>query len=78
MILCSIGCTPCCDYCKYAIHEEWDDNSLGHIVGGPIGCDLHKDQKHQDIAEGDGCCNDFHCFLHSDGFHDFSNMENKK
>lgn len=27
-----------------------------------IGCGLHDDQEHQDIAEGCGYCPDFHCF----------------
>ena len=55
---CREDCIPCCDFCIHAEHEKFEDN----IIGGPIGCNLHKDQEHQDIAEGCGHCNDFHCF----------------
>ena len=62
MIKCNDDCCPCCDFCIYAIHEEFE--MTGEIItGGPIGCGLHKDDKHQDIAESCGCCDDFHCFL---------------
>lgn len=25
MILCNKKCIPCCDYCLYVIHDEWDE-----------------------------------------------------
>lgn len=61
MILCSKDCTPCCDFCIYAIHDRWEENGR-EIVGGPIGCNKHKDKEHQKIAESCGSCPDFHCF----------------
>ena len=32
------------------------------VTAGPIGCKLHKDKEHQDIAATCGYCDDFHCF----------------
>lgn len=66
MILCNKRCIPCCDFCLYAIHDEWDEyinyiKAPQHITGGPIGCTLHNDKKHQEIAKGCGSCDDFHC-----------------
>lgn len=58
MILCNDYCTPCCDFCIHVVHEELWDNT----VGGPIGCTLHEDQWHQDIAQNCGYCDDFCCF----------------
>lgn len=50
MILCNNDCEPCCDFCIYAIHEEFKLN--GHMeIGGPIECKLHRDEEHQEIAE---------------------------
>lgn len=62
MKLCSNDCYPICDFCYYAIHEEWNDHT-GHHVGGPVGCTLHFDQEHQKIADNCGYCNDFYCAL---------------
>ena len=62
MIKCGEGCTPCCDFCVYAIHDIWTKDGR-EIVGGPIGCKLHQDEAHQRIAEGCGECDDFHCFM---------------
>lgn len=61
MVLCNNDCTPCCDFCIYAERERI---AIGrkNYAGGPIGCNLHKDQEHQDIAFGCGFCDDFHCF----------------
>lgn len=41
MILCNKNCIPCCDYCIYVIHDEWDEYvdywvNPKHVVGGPI------------------------------------------
>ena len=60
MILCNEGCIPCCDFCLYVRHEfiPVDDKI---VVGGPIGCLKHKDIEHQEIAEGCGYCDDYHC-----------------
>lgn len=60
MVLCSENCIPCCDFCIHAIH------SIGEIDGAmvklaPIGCGLHKDEKHQDYAIGCHYCEDYHC-----------------
>ena len=61
MILCNKDCMPCCDFCIYAIHEEWLEDGK-KIIGGPEGCRLHIDEEHQKIAQGLGYCKDFHCF----------------
>lgn len=62
MIKCSVECEPCCDFCIYAIHEEFESHEE-IVKGGPIGCRLHEDQEHQEIAEQRSYCDDFHCFL---------------
>lgn len=61
MKLCSNDCTPCCDFCIHAKHGMWEDEKGKHR-GGPIGCNLHADQDHQDTAIGCYYCDDFHCF----------------
>ena len=50
MKLCSEECTPCCDYCKYVVHEviEFENNK---VVGGPIFCKLHLDEEHRRIGK---------------------------
>lgn len=61
MILCNDCCEPCCDFCLHAIHEEFTiDGEL--VIGGPIACNIHNDEEHNDIAESCGYCDDFHCF----------------
>jgi hypothetical protein len=62
MIKCCEECIPCCDYCIHAIPEYFEKNGRV-ITDGPIGCILHCDEEHQYIADSDGCCEDFHCFL---------------
>lgn len=68
MICCSTECTkhPCCDFCKYTEHEEFDEPIANgktiHITGGPIRCALHNDARHNDLAQSLGACNDFHCY----------------
>ena len=59
MKLCK-NCAPCCDYCKYVIHDEWEDQ-YGLYKGPPIGCFLWNDEEHQIIAEDCGYCKDFCC-----------------
>ena len=61
MILCSVKCIPCCDFCVYAEHEMIEEYNTV-IKGGPCGCKKHLDKKHQDMAAGCGACQDFHCF----------------
>lgn len=67
MIACSEECLrlACCDFCVFAMHEyffEKDKNGkLNRIDGGPIGCRIHLDNEHQEIAENFGYCQDFHC-----------------
>lgn len=55
---CSNECTPCCDYCKFVLHEliELENQK---IVGGPIFCKLHLDKKHTQLARACGSCKDF-------------------
>lgn len=68
MIGCSDEClrSPCCDFCSYSYHEihsiEGVDGKQIIAHGGPIRCGLHDDERHQEIADGCGCCPDFHCF----------------
>lgn len=63
MIGCSEECLgfACCDFCIYA-HHEFFFNSDNIVRGAPVGCGLHNDKEHQDIAKGCGYCPDFHCF----------------
>ena len=63
MIKCSEACTPCCDFCIYAVHEEFEDEELGGTVyGGPIHCEKHHNEEHDKICKSYGFCDDFHCF----------------
>lgn len=62
MILCSHDCIPCCDFCIYAFHDFFEQNGEYH-KSGTMACLLHRDQKHQDIADGCGHCEDYHCIL---------------
>lgn len=71
MILCSPECVPCCDFCVYAIQEVWIDEKGRGNYGGPDGCSLHKDQRHQKIVEDCGYCSDFHCFRAKEKAPDF-------
>ena len=61
MIGCSDECLKhaCCDFCIYVIDTPIYDSIVGTK---PIGCRLHRDKRHQEIADGCGCCPDFHCF----------------
>lgn len=57
---CSKECIPCCDYCKHVVHEVIEfENSK--IVGGPIFCKLHLDEKHRKLARACSSCDDFWC-----------------
>ena len=48
---------------RLLVLERAENDKDGDIVrGGPVGCGLHDDERHQDIAESCGCCPDFHCF----------------
>ena len=64
MIGCSEECLrlACCDFCIYVHHEFFFDKDGDIVRGGPVGCGLHDDERHQDIAESCGHCPDFHCF----------------
>ena len=48
---CGEDCIPCCDYCKYVVHEviEFENNK---VLGGPIFCKLHL-MKSIDSQRGD-------------------------
>lgn len=57
---CNKECIPCCDYCKHVVHEVIEfENSK--IVGGPIFCKLHLDEKHKKLARACSYCDDFWC-----------------
>lgn len=60
MKLCNADCIPCCDFCKYVIHDTYEEGD-NIITLGPIGCNLWDDEVHQHIAEECGYCNDFDC-----------------
>ena len=63
MKLCDKDCIPCCDFCLFAIHECWlDEKTRQTIIGGPIGCNLHNDEWHQELVESCSYCKDFYCF----------------
>jgi len=64
---CSTYCEPCCDFCIYAYHEYFENAEEGYLAGkyirgGPIGCMLHYDERHQRIAHYCGHCEDFYCY----------------
>lgn len=64
MIGCSEECLEfaCCDFCIYVHHKFFFANNGNIICSSPVGCGLHNDKEHQDIAIGCGYCPDFHCF----------------
>lgn len=55
---CCNECIPCCDFCSFAIHGNFEKDG----TTGPIGCFKHSDREHQEIAECCGFCDDFRCF----------------
>lgn len=60
MKLCSDTCKPCCDFCKFSMHERIPYE--GKMYNGePIGCFKHPDPEHQEIAKSCGHCEDFQC-----------------
>ena len=63
---CSEECSPCCDYCKYVVHEviEFENDK---VVGGPIFCKLHLDEEHRRLAKRCSHCEDFWC-MNADKF----------
>ena len=64
MIKCDENCVPCCDYCIYCEHEEivdQDEENEWISIGASIGCKLHEDEEHQDLAIFCSYCDDFHC-----------------
>ena len=78
MIKCSKECTPCCDFCIYAVHELLEDEDLGGtIYGGPIHCELHPDEEHDKTCESCSYCEDFHCFR-ADLVYETITEENKR
>jgi hypothetical protein len=44
---------PCCDFCIHVIRGKY---------GEPIGCALHLDAEHQEIAAFCEYCEDFYCY----------------
>lgn len=76
MIGCSEECLKfaCCDFCMYAHHEFFFAKDGDIVCGGLVGCGLHRDEEHQNIAIGCGCCPDFHCFRVADFRVDKDNM----
>ena len=61
MVLCGDGCVSCCDFCIHVKHNKIIVDEM-ECTGGPIGCLLHKDQEHQDVAYGCVYCEYYHCF----------------
>lgn len=57
---CSEECIPCCDYCKWCVHD-WAEVDGSRVKIGVSGCDLHLAPKYQFIAIGLGYCKDFTC-----------------
>lgn len=64
MIGCSEECLrlACCDFCAYAHHGFFFADNGSIVSSGPIGCGLHRDQEHQEIAQSCSYCSDFCCF----------------
>ena len=58
MTLCNNDCIQCCDFCAHSKHGTLDTDGNTR----PIGCFLHLDKEHQEIAEDCGYCDDFYCF----------------
>lgn len=52
----------CCDFCLYSNHESWWDSQGKLHTGSPVSCNLHLDKEHEEIADNNGVCEDFHCF----------------
>lgn len=55
---CCEECIPCCDFCIFARHGDWERDG----TTGPIGCLKHSEYEYQVIAQECGCCDDFWCF----------------
>lgn len=53
--------THSCDFCTHVKHGTVVVDGK-RVTTGPVGCKLHKDKEHQDIAATCGYCDDFHCF----------------
>lgn len=66
---CSEDCIPCCDYCKYIVHEviEFENNK---VLGAPIFYKLPLDKEHRQLARKCSCCKDFWCINHEEGAFD--------
>lgn len=66
MTLCKYNCIPICDFCKFVIHDEWNEKDIygetRHIIGELIGCNFSNDKKHQEMAQNNSYCDDFFCF----------------
>lgn len=60
MVKCGEDCSPCCDYCKYVVHEVIEFES-GKGIGGPIFCKLQLDEERRQLARRCSCCEDFWC-----------------
>ena len=53
-------CYPDCIHCKHSIQDKTaKDGKYIHIA--VIGCSLHSDQNHQELAKGRHYCRDFDC-----------------
>ena len=65
MKLCSKHCKPCCDFCRYVIHAEFDakdeTGEYHHIISAPIGCTFSDDKFYQSTAQDNWYCEEFFC-----------------
>lgn len=57
---CCETCIPCCDYCKYVVHETIEVNGR-RVPLAPFGCSFHLDSYHQRLAVECKYCKDFIC-----------------
>ena len=66
MIKCDKFCIPCCDFCIHVYHEYFEYNIdgyvNGYVRGSPIGCIIHYDEHHQQLAKHCGYCEDYYCY----------------
>lgn len=66
---CSEECSPCCDYCKYVVHAEFEVEN-NKVLDIPIFCKLHLDKEHTRLVRRCSYCEDFWCMNAEEGAFD--------
>ena len=57
---CNERCKPCCDFCRYVVHEMVEVNGRP-VPLEPLGCSLYLDAYHQRLAVRCQYCESFVC-----------------